>query len=78
MVHRTQVNKRSTRELVEAYVLSRREAKFLSTDLAIRAIRTLSPASDISDRELENMIETTALEHGVSVSLLREVQSSNG
>ena len=43
---------RSTEELVGAYVLSRSKDKFLSIQLAIRAIRTLSPAvgrrSDLS------------------------------
>ncbi|MDH6233159.1 hypothetical protein M2281_003770 [Mesorhizobium soli] len=64
------ISERSTHELVQAYVLSRSKAKCLSTHLAIRAIRTLSPACAASDRELEEMIETAAIEHGVSVSFL--------
>jgi hypothetical protein len=65
------ISERSTHELVQAYVLSRRKAKYLSTHLAIRAIRTLSPACAASDQELEDMIETAAIEHGVTASLLR-------
>jgi len=71
------MSERSTHELVEAYVLSRRKAKYLSTHLAIRAIRTLSPAPEVSDRELEDMIETAAIEHGVVVALLRKRRESN-
>jgi hypothetical protein len=46
--------------------------------LAIRAIRTLSPACAASDRELEDMIETAAIEHGVTVSFLYSPRAVSG
>ena len=68
---------RSTEELVDAYVLSRSKAKSLSIPLAIRAIRTLSPEYYASDRELAGMIEATAVEHGVAVSVVRKGQEDS-
>ncbi|MEI9425460.1 hypothetical protein O7A70_30410 [Mesorhizobium sp. Cs1299R1N1] len=52
----------------EAYVLSRGRARFLSIAQAIRAIRTLMPACRATDRELEEMLATASIVHGVPVA----------
>lgn len=77
MAFQSSISERSTHELVEAYVLSRSKARFLSTHLAIRAIRSLSPACAVSDRDLEDMIEAAAIAHGVAISFLREAREDN-
>jgi len=52
----------------EAYVLSRGRARFLSVAQAIRAIRTLMPACEATDRELEELVADASIVHGVPVA----------
>ncbi|WP_224616733.1 hypothetical protein [Mesorhizobium sp. ESP7-2] len=52
----------------EAYVLSRGKARFLSIAQAIRAIRTLMPACNATDHELEEMLATACIAHMVPVA----------
>ena len=52
----------------EAYVLSRRKARFLSMAMAIRAIRTLMPACTATDQMLEELFAEACIAHGVPVA----------
>ncbi|MER9694891.1 hypothetical protein NKJ16_23530 [Mesorhizobium sp. M0179] len=52
----------------EAYVLSRGKAHFLSIAQAIRAIRTLMPACEATDRDLEELLAAASIIHGVPVA----------
>lgn len=52
----------------EAYVLSRGKARFLSIAQAIRAIRTLMPVCQATDRELEALLAAASIVHGVPVA----------
>ncbi|MER9169221.1 hypothetical protein NKI12_17915 [Mesorhizobium australicum] len=52
----------------EAYVLSRGKARFLSIAQAIRAIRTLMPACQVTDRDLEELVAAASIIHGVPVA----------
>lgn len=52
----------------EAYVLSRGKARFVSIAQAICAIRTLMPACRATDRELEELLATASIIHGVPVA----------
>jgi hypothetical protein len=54
--------------VAEAYVLSRGKARFLSIAKAIRAIRTLMPASKATDHELEELLAESCIAHGVPVA----------
>lgn len=58
----------SPQDAAEAYVLSRRRSPVLSTGLAIRAIRTLLPRCQSTDRELADMVASAAIQRGLSVS----------
>ncbi|AGB42775.1 hypothetical protein LB524_05140 [Mesorhizobium sp. ESP6-5] len=60
----------------EAYVLSRGKARFLSIAQAIRAIRTLIPACRATDGELEELLATASLVHGVPVAF--DTNSADG
>ena len=52
----------------EAYVLSRRKARFLSMAMAIRVIRTLMPACTVTDQMLEELFAEACIAHGVPVA----------
>jgi hypothetical protein len=52
----------------EAYVLSRGKARFLSIAQAIRAIRTLMPACQAPDHQLEEILAEACIVHGVPVA----------
>lgn len=52
----------------EAYVRSRGKAGFLSIGQAIRAIRTLMPACESTDHELEELLAEACIAHGVPVA----------
>jgi hypothetical protein len=62
------ISVKSEHDAAKAYVLSRRKSQFLSTGLAVRAIRTLLPRCEASDRELEDMVAAVAIEHGLSIA----------
>ncbi|TPI28790.1 hypothetical protein FJW07_30665 [Mesorhizobium sp. B3-1-9] len=51
-----------------AYVRSRDEARYLSIEQAVRAIRTLMPACRTSDHELEEMLAAACILHHVPVA----------
>ncbi|MGX9574018.1 hypothetical protein [Mesorhizobium sp. f-mel] len=51
----------------EAYVLSRGRARFLSIAQAIRAIRTLMPACNATDCQLEEILAAECIIHSVPV-----------
>jgi hypothetical protein len=59
---------KSTQDAVEAYVRSRRNSPILSTERAIRAIRTLMPKCTATDRELADMLAASAVSRGLCVS----------
>ena len=59
---------KSTEDAVEAYVRSRRNSQLLSTERAIRAIRTLMPRCTATDRELDDMLAVHAVSRGLCVS----------
>jgi hypothetical protein len=59
---------KSTEDAVEAYVSSRRNSQLLSTERAIRAIRTLMPRCSATDRELADMLAVQAVSQGLCVS----------
>lgn len=52
----------------EAYVRSRGKAHFLSIAQGILAIRTLMPACKATDRDLEELLATASIIHGVPVA----------
>ncbi|WP_353643731.1 hypothetical protein [Mesorhizobium sp. WSM2239] len=62
------ISVRSAQDAAEAYVLSRRKSPVLSTAMAIRAIRTLLPKCQSTDRELADMVASAAIHRGLSVS----------
>jgi hypothetical protein len=62
------ISVRSAQDAAEAYVLSRRKSPVLSTATAIRAIRTLLPKCQSTDRELADMVASAAIQRGLSVS----------
>jgi hypothetical protein len=59
---------KSTQDAAEAYVRSRRNSQILSTERAIRAIRTLMPKCTATDRELADMLAALAVARGLCVS----------
>ena len=58
----------TVRRTAEAYVLSRGKTRFLSIAEAIRDVRTLMPACKATDHELEEMLATACVAHGVPVA----------
>ena len=54
--------------VAEAYVLSRGKASFLSIGQAIRTIRTVMPACQATDHELEEILAMAFIVHGVPVA----------
>ena len=58
---------RTTDDVADAYVRSRGKSGFLSTARAIQAMRLYLPNCDATDRELEEIVASAAIKHGVSV-----------
>lgn len=56
-------------DVVEQYVRSRRPANpAVSTELAVRAIRTAIPNCELSNRELSDLVAASAIRNGRSVA----------
>ena len=64
----TQPQIRTAERLAEAYVASRGKSHFLSVRLGIRAIRTLMPFCEASDRELADLLAAASVQHGIANS----------
>lgn len=64
----SQFNARTAESAAAAYATSRANSQFLSIAHGIRAIRTLMPSCEASDRELADMIAAAAIIHGTPVS----------
>jgi hypothetical protein len=59
---------RRIEDVAAAYVAARSKSSFLSINQAIRAIRTLMPACELSDRELADMVASAAVRQFIPVS----------
>ena len=60
-------SERTAKNVTDAYVASRRRSCLISTTKAIQAIRYLLPACAASDRELADLVATSAIARGVAV-----------
>ena len=58
---------RTVESVAEAYVTSRGKSQFVSTTLAIRAIRTLITGCEATDREIADIIATASIRHNIPV-----------
>lgn len=60
---------RSVAFVVDQYVESRRDPEWpISTGYALRAIRTVLPNCDLSDRQLAEMVAASAIRRGRNVA----------
>jgi hypothetical protein len=58
---------RTVEGVAEAYVASRGKSQFVSTTLAIRAIRTLMTTCEATDREIADIIAAASVRHNIPV-----------
>jgi hypothetical protein len=59
---------RDLENLIEQYVnIRRRRHSFISTGLAVRALKQIVPACSISDSDLANMIADRAIDYNLPV-----------
>lgn len=71
---------RSVAYVVDQYVESRRDPEWpISTGYALRAIRTVLPNCDLSDRQLAEMVAASAIRRGrnVAFDIAIEARESN-
>lgn len=66
---RTHFQERTVGYVVDQYVESRRNPEWpISTGYALRAIRTVLPNCDLSDRQLAEMVAASAISRGRNVA----------
>jgi len=66
---RIQFQERSVANVVDQYVESRRNPEWpISTGYALRAIRTVLPGCELSDRQLAELVAATAIRKGRNVA----------
>jgi hypothetical protein len=58
---------RTVESVAEAYVVSRGKSQFVSTTLAIRAVRTLMTGCGATDREIADIIAAASIRHNIPV-----------
>lgn len=59
---------RCVEDVVAAYVATRRRFPLVSTSHALRAIRTVMPNCDATDRDLANMVAAMAIGRSLAIS----------
>jgi hypothetical protein len=72
---------RTVENVAEAYVASRGKSRFVSTTLAIRAIRTVLPTCEATDRDITDIIAATSIRHNIPVAfdgtIMNEIETEN-
>lgn len=69
IMSKTHFQERSVGYVVDQYVESRRDPEWpISTGYALRAIRTVLPNCDLSDRQLAEMVAASAISRGRNVA----------
>ncbi|MET3578286.1 hypothetical protein ABID19_001303 [Mesorhizobium robiniae] len=60
---------RELENLIEQYInIRRRRHSFISTGLAVKALKQIVPTCPVSDSDLANMIADRAIDHDLPVS----------
>jgi hypothetical protein len=66
---KTHFQERTVDYVIDQYVASRRNPEWpISTGYALRAIRTVLPNCDLSDRQLAEMVAASAISRGRNVA----------